>query len=255
MYAEYPWLIMGDFKCRIGNLGDVSIEQLQGIGLMASRSSKDLKVDSRGTKLINFMSCHDFLALNGRSMSDNPGEFTFCSQLGVSTNDFSFANSCSLPYILDFKVYNDYLIGDHFPICTKIKTIETVFERSENGMQIASARVPYIKWNPNYFNLFQRAMLFSNKISVNDLHDIDGTYNNFCTAVYEISESLGMSFSRNLGFNVKRTSVLQKIHGMMTKTLKENNFSPTYRRQLIDFKKTYSVTIKNNKRTSKKYGF
>lgn len=58
-----PWIISGDFNSRVGNLGDVCPEVLEGSGLRPARSSLDGIINTRGRSLIDTMDLNGFLLL------------------------------------------------------------------------------------------------------------------------------------------------------------------------------------------------
>lgn len=80
-------LVGGDFNTRIGLLNIAEEDEIEGTKLWDSRHSKDTKLDPYALELLDIMNEQSFLVLNGRSVSDREGEFTFVGPNGTSVID------------------------------------------------------------------------------------------------------------------------------------------------------------------------
>lgn len=135
-------ILMGDMNVRIGEeqVLDESVME-QNYKICSTRRSKDKIVDGKGRKLLELLDDIGGLILNGRSISDPQGEFTFVGVMGSSVNDI-----CSVPIDLtninyDFKVLQE-TFSDHMPIVLSMH-IENIYSRKEKKMSL----LPKLNWD------------------------------------------------------------------------------------------------------------
>ena len=93
---------------------DTGINLLNNLNLY--RVASDRHTNQRGKALINYLAKLSLCILNGRSISDPLGQFTFVSHLGKSTIDLAVVNLEGLALFQDFQVIPNSE-SDHFPIC------------------------------------------------------------------------------------------------------------------------------------------
>lgn len=98
---DLPIFIGGDFNARIAELNQIDQNLYLTSKISCVRNSKDKTVNSRGKKLLNIMDHHNFILLNGRSLSDSNGNFTYFDTQGKSVNDLIWTNLNSLNYVED----------------------------------------------------------------------------------------------------------------------------------------------------------
>lgn len=94
----------GDFNALVGVQGSLHVEALQGSLLQSHRTSLDPIVSARGSQLIEFCGPNGFILLNGRTRSDFPAQFTFCSTQGKSVIDLIWVNLAGANLISDLQV-------------------------------------------------------------------------------------------------------------------------------------------------------
>lgn len=86
-FEGFKIYIGGDANCRIGSLNNCNIDFFINTFLYETRYSKDTRINLRGEKLVDFMECFGFSAVNGRSIGDSDGNFTYCGANGQSVID------------------------------------------------------------------------------------------------------------------------------------------------------------------------
>src|SRR5262249_55728887 len=120
-----PLLVMGDFNCRIGSYQNDTLVHVE-----AERNSFDLVTNTRGKKLIEFLTLNNFCVLNGSSVSDEGGNFTFISHQGCSVVDYAVVtHEFSATFMHDFEVLSSPL-SDHMPIQVSLFTQDIQTEES-----------------------------------------------------------------------------------------------------------------------------
>lgn len=80
-----PTLILGDFNARIGLLNQLDEDSLENPRLSSSRSSLDTITNKQGTRLTQDLEMMGLVAINGRTRSDCPAQYTFVYERGCST--------------------------------------------------------------------------------------------------------------------------------------------------------------------------
>lgn len=120
-YDNHMIVIGGDFNCRVGSLDQCINEFTEYSQLFKYRSSTDKVHNTKGSKLMSFMDENSFLLLNGRTISDNPANFTFVSPVGMSVNDLIWTDVDLLTLVGDL-IVSDIVTttSDHLPL--KIRT-------------------------------------------------------------------------------------------------------------------------------------
>ena len=82
----------GDFNARIGELNQLNHELLNNEILYSRRATLDNEKKYKGSKLVQFFESNGFAILNGRTISDYPANFTYCSNNGRAINDLIWCN-------------------------------------------------------------------------------------------------------------------------------------------------------------------
>lgn len=109
-------IIGGDFNVKIGELGEVQQDMLDGTPLSHIRRSLDSTISKDGKRLIDFMASNGLICLNGRTPGDTPACFTFSSEVGNSVIDLVWVNPTCLPFVVDLRVHTSLSGLDHFPV-------------------------------------------------------------------------------------------------------------------------------------------
>ena len=155
-------ILTGDLNARIGLLNSIEEEEvLPSTKWAAKRRSMDTETNNRGEKLHEFFETAGYMVLNGRSSSDEEGQFTFISQStqsetksGGSVIDLCYVNINNSDQVEDFKVL-EVAASDHFPICITMATAVKMRPR-----QVGTR----LKWNPELEEAYQRKI----KVSVQE---------------------------------------------------------------------------------------
>lgn len=120
-YPDFLYVAGGDFNCRLGAKCETPEEIFENTSLFVKRISLDSIINNRGVLLSEFMNDNSFTILNGRSVKDQPGQFTFCNSNGKSTVDQIWCSNASLSLIENFAVLNNEPVTSyHFPITVEI---------------------------------------------------------------------------------------------------------------------------------------
>jgi len=126
-------IICGDFNARIGR-EDMSEINLPPI-IANRRLSKDSTINQRGKLLNEIIDSNDIEILNGRTINDIPGNFTYVCQSGSSCIDLFMGNPQVMNCVTSLKVLK-FPHSNHFPIQLNL------------GLFIQNAsHEPKIKWN------------------------------------------------------------------------------------------------------------
>ena len=131
-------LIGGDFNSRTGIIKDyidenesdknyINLPDAYEIDQFTrKRNNQDIHVNSYGEKLIDFSISTKMRILNGRTLGDFQGKFTYIGYNGASTIDYILASESFLmrKYIHSFNVEDLTSLSDHRPINVKLKYIK-----------------------------------------------------------------------------------------------------------------------------------
>ncbi|KAL5256064.1 hypothetical protein ACHWQZ_G011320 [Mnemiopsis leidyi] len=120
-------MMVGDLNARTGNLNiDPVIEEDLEHDIPTShpgtseRVSKDQVINSRGSKLIDFLACNRLSIMNGQTLGDIFGEYTSVNYNGASVVDYMTATPGLLESVLSFEVLNLTKFSDHKPCICKL---------------------------------------------------------------------------------------------------------------------------------------
>ncbi|XP_067137170.1 uncharacterized protein [Centruroides vittatus] len=115
---ESNWIWLGDFNARTGNDNVISTNICDSSGIAVnkrSRASKDVNMNVRGLKVLEYCADNDLIILNGRASGDEAGEFTFVSNRGSSVIDLGMVTPSVWNCIKCFRVESCFW-SDHCPI-------------------------------------------------------------------------------------------------------------------------------------------
>ena len=120
-------IIIGDLNIRIGNkqqiLNDEIASEFKSSTLV--RKSKDMVINSKGNDFIKFCNDYGLYILNGTTLGDEGGSFTFISGVGESVNDICAVAHGALKLVESFQV-DAKNWSDHLPIILNIQFKSTV---------------------------------------------------------------------------------------------------------------------------------
>ena len=134
-------IVGGDFNARIGNLSGRVTEDtnLPGFGntdtgavlltdkvndiSIRERVSEDKKINTQGSDFAEFCTSTDLCILNGRTIEDLGGKYTYVGQNGCSTVDFALSseNATKTSFLRSFKVEELNIFSDHRPITVSLE--------------------------------------------------------------------------------------------------------------------------------------
>ena len=128
-------LLGGDFNARVGNMQDYIDENDEDVELLnlpqnyqidrykRPRSDQDQHKNTYGDKLIELAISSGMKILNGRTLGDFMGKYTYIGYNGISTVDYVLGseNLIMQNYIHSFNVEDLTLISDHRPISVTLQ--------------------------------------------------------------------------------------------------------------------------------------
>ena len=112
--------IVGDLNCRIGVEQVVDKNELSNLNFNYRRSSMDKTVNWQGKRLLDAVENIGGIVLNGRSVEDAEGNYTFCGVMGSSVIDYGIGSYSFLQYVTKFSVASKPF-SDHMPLVIEIK--------------------------------------------------------------------------------------------------------------------------------------
>lgn len=141
------FLIMGDFNCRIGNYPNKLDTALPSSGYLSTlRVSSDGERTARGSALIRFIDSEALVILNGRTHTDDKGDFTFVSSIGRSVVDLAICSQATSCLISDGGMMELASGSDHFPVFCRLLLSHSRAGHSVPQCSSSSSKV--FRWNP-----------------------------------------------------------------------------------------------------------
>jgi exonuclease III len=253
-FSELPVLVVGDFNSRVGNLELAYDSNLfECTHLSHERFYLDTVKTRNGVRLTNIMSENSLFLINGRSLSDRPGKYTFMSDNGCSTIDLVWANTHGIFHIVDMEVCDFIVSSDHFPVAVHTNLI---LDRQSlpRGGRSENTR---LKWSRDKEVLYRATL-----DSYPDLHTIDfeaesnHLYYEFVKAIYEVSTNLNMLKSNNEiyypknkpWFDLECNRSKRDVRRLYRKAKKKNFDQESVKMFLLE-KKNYKCTLRTKKAT------
>ena len=121
---------MGDLNSRTGELDErfsdpffdnCQIDTSSDFQSLPVRRNCDAAVNSHGEKLMNICRSFNLMILNGRSVGDPLGSFTyFDPNIGSSLIDYTICNQTSYSILKNFMVLPQNELSDHCKIITEL---------------------------------------------------------------------------------------------------------------------------------------
>lgn len=171
-------MIIGDFNARLGReqiVLDIDCLERVNESFRNTRNSKDVKVDGRGIKVIEFCDGYGFVILNGRTKGDNEGEFTYVSKMGCSVIDTCCIRGDWLACIESFEVAGK-IFTQHMPISVTAKIGIKPQEVQRPNL------LPKLIWNESLRNQYnQKLEIYAEEITFEEgnIGDISNKITNF----------------------------------------------------------------------------
>ena len=149
--------MFGDTNARIG-LFQQDAEDIHDFKAdLAVRRSKDEKINSNGRQLTEFCNDYGLIVLNGRTLGDDEGAWTFVSGVGNSVNDLCVASQDVLKIVNNFRV-EEKPWSDHLPISLTLNWSKA------QGCITKMKLLPSLMWNERYKVRYQ--LVLNNEIEV-----------------------------------------------------------------------------------------
>ena len=114
--------VTGDLNSRTGQLSDfldydkylddifqtddMEDDILNYVDNLSTRRNKDHVIDNNGKKLLSLCKSTNCIIANGRLFQDKEGNYTFCSQRGLSVTDYLLLNINDINAIQNFEILN-----------------------------------------------------------------------------------------------------------------------------------------------------
>lgn len=242
-------LAIGDFNCRIGPGEDNIADVLPPASVLAhTRRTRDGLLNSRGVALRRALVQEGLIVVNGRTLSDRHGDYTFVASQGCSLVDLIICSIASASIILDaglLSLVDNH--SDHFPLFVNVS-------RSEPGHQPPPAPVPLnpeptLRWNENLKFHFNRSLQsgFSNADPSSLVR--------FSETLWRTAEELGMSRTprpHRPQNNIqpwfdKTCAYFRKCHSVSLRRMKSGGFIAADRLNFLFLKKMYRLVICHTK--------
>lgn len=136
-------VIIGDLNIRIGEMQQIVDEEIQSgcPAYLGRRKSKDMEINGKGKKFMEFCEDYGLVVANGAMQGDENGDFTFISGVGESVNDIC-AVSQDVFYNIDSFSIEDKTWSDHLPLYLVLK-LNTSTRNPDTKME---KLLPKLKW-------------------------------------------------------------------------------------------------------------
>ena len=188
-----PIIVGGDFNARIGTGNQVEEQITEKSELTHLRKSKDKDISKAGRILCEIMEDAGLIVLNGRTKSDNDGQYTYVDTKGLSTIDMAWIDINMIQEIEDFEAI-EMGASDHLPIKIKLKNMGKATneeEEEESGPKTINKLI----WDNNKCEDYQKAV-------EEQLTEIEATVENphlrIITAIKNAANTLEMSTVRRI---------------------------------------------------------
>lgn len=252
-YPDLPIILGGDYNARVGSDTEDLSDVLEGTRLLPTSELLDDAPKTRGTTLSNFMRENGFILVNGRTVGDNPGQFTFVGHQGRSTIDLIYVNIDCTISILDLVVLPFVSLSDHLPVCLSLACCPLV-EPPANGVVHQNLQ-PYDKlcWDKSKQNEFSQVLVMP---PVPDhLVDTAEVYNILKDSIYDAAGAVGMMKSIQPRASRKSNArwfdsdcvALMKTLADSLKLALSNNFCEPFNSAYLSYKKQYKRTQESKK--------
>lgn len=138
------YCILGDLNARIGEEQIIDYNNLISFNYIGDyRRSKDKTVNAQGRRLMDLIDNVGGIVLNGRTVGDFNGDFTFSGVMGSSVIDYCIASYDFLDYVEELNVASKPF-SDHMPLCLSLK----ILKRSSSSN--TDDRLQKLYWNNKF---------------------------------------------------------------------------------------------------------
>ena len=160
-----PIILMGDLNSRTGELPDFENTAEKHMGYTVGRKTfprlrknQDKKTNNMGLKLLELCKSHDLQILNGRSIGDSTGSFSFYDdKQGASAIDLAIASDPIVEKVKTFTVNNPSDYSKHCKIELRLDNILDIQVEEEEAYTWIELGHKYI-WKDDSETKFQEAL-------------------------------------------------------------------------------------------------
>ena len=201
-YDLCPVIIGGDFNGRIGNLNQIDKNVYISPFICNNRNCIDKTKNARGELLTELMESKSLFVLNGRTIGDENGCYTYTGTRGSSTADTIWASFYCAEFIRDMEILTHMHASDHFPLYLKLSICNPDLNRNLSPSILQSVRY---KWTPEKSPSY-RDHLQSNVPSWEGESNVDTLNDNLYQAIVNSATDSDMQFP------VKQNDEIYTLH-------------------------------------------
>jgi len=246
-------LVGGDFNVRIGAEGFLDCDRILGSNLSQFRASMDQQINSKGSQLLAVFESNSFTVLNGRTISDSLGEFTFVDTKGLSVCDLVFANYNLVPHVEDFEV-GDQFSSDHRQCSVKIQ-YSNLTHLNDCAKENQRSTFLRLKWDHKLVKEYidQLAQIHFEQ---EEEDSVDTLFDKLSSSIKEAGERAGMISTdvfkkrpryQNKKWFDKDCRSLNKLRQRNLKQCRRKGFTNSNLQKYLDSKKLYESTCLQKK--------
>ena len=115
---------------------DMEDDILNYIDNLSTRRNKDHVIDNNGKKLLSLCKSTNCIIANGRLFQDKEGNYTFCSQRGLSVTDYLLLNINDINAIQNFEILNWTHFSDHAALLFSLKRKHIEYSKMKQPNQL-----------------------------------------------------------------------------------------------------------------------
>ncbi|UYV76819.1 hypothetical protein LAZ67_14002099 [Cordylochernes scorpioides] len=169
MQQGFEIVLGGDLNIRIGYLG--AFHNLFQIPVLLSgyRTSRDPTVSPLAETLVDFLDDNSLTILNGRSISDKNGCYTFISHQGSSVLDLFMVSPALLEIVLDLSI-ESLPYSDHLPLLLKLNGSDNTKAKS---LPLEYIPVKKFTWSINKASTYELCLEDLNALQLPEDASID----------------------------------------------------------------------------------
>ena len=150
--------IVGDLNCRIGVEQILDKNELSNLNFINHRrSSMDKTVNWQGKRLLNSVENIGGIVLNGRTVGDAEGHYTFCGVMGSSVIDLCIGSYSFIQFVTNFSIASKPY-SDHMPL-----TIKIVIPKSNNS-DATNQTLSKLFWSDKNYYLYRNNLSLASSL-------------------------------------------------------------------------------------------
>ena len=234
-------IIAGDFNCRLGcDADDLSDLLPAHCRLAPRRSSRDQFTNSRGSALRSVIAEEGLFVVNGRTISDPSGDFTFVAPTGRSLIDLVLCPIQAAAVVQDAGILPLATHSDHFPIFVSLSLPSGV----SSPLPAPSDAALSLRWNDSLKSHFNH-ILRSSLVTIPSPSAAE-----FVSLLRDTGSELGMlrhahpppSTFNQPWFN-RTCAFFKKCHLSALRSMRASGFSEDETKNFLFLKKNYSLVL------------